>query len=208
MANHVYFNIQLSLDDGETALVQKLSKKVEYMEGSGDFKYKSYDLSLLPIYPTPYEEDNWYAWGCDNMGAKWVNCEEFEDTYITGYSAWSPPIPLVENLVQYIYDQVGGKVSAEMTYEDEFRNFIGKGEFWIEAGNVYHDIDECEGEDLNQLMLEAYGKDDDWFQSDEFDWWEEYPVVKGSLKGENMEAQTYVDELVYDFFDKGRLELL
>ena len=58
------------------------------------------------------------------------------------------------------------------------------------------------------LLLEAYGKDDDWFQSDEFDWWEEYPIVNGSLKGENMEAQTYVDELVYDFFDKGRLELL
>ena len=39
-------------------------------------------------------------------------------------------------IVQYIFDKVGGDVRATMTYEDEFRNYIGKSEFWIEDGQV------------------------------------------------------------------------
>ena len=35
-----------------------------------------------------------------------------------------------------------------MTYEDEFRNYIGKAEFWIEDGQCDFDIDEVDSDDL------------------------------------------------------------
>ena len=212
MANHVYFNIELSLDAGQTELVQKLSNSCK--ENQGEMQWLTYAVEKLPIYDTPYNEDNWYDWGCQNIGAKWVSVDDWNETNISGHSAWSPVIPFVNSLIQYIYNEVGGMPTAKMTYEDEFRNFIGVLEAWIDtnigSGEVQYDYDEYEGEDLNQLMLEAFDKTDEWFQSDDFDWWESYPIkMKGHVyKDEMWEPQQYCDELVYQYFDIGNLEHL
>ena len=159
MANHVYFNIELSLDAGQTNLVEKLGKEIYGEEG--EMKWPSWEVEKLPIYPVKYDENDWYMWGCNNMGAKWVCCEEWNETTISGHSAWSPVVPLVENLIQYIYNEVGGQPSAKMTYEDEFRNFVGIHECWIEDDTVYSDYDEIEGQDLNDLMLEAFDREEE-----------------------------------------------
>ena len=212
MANHVYFNIELSLDAGQTELVQKLSNSCK--ENQGEMQWLTYAVEKLPIYDTPYNEDNWYDWGCQNMGAKWTSVEDWNETNISGHSAWSPVIPFVNSLIQYIYNEVGGMPTAKMTYEDEFRNFIGVHEAWIDtnigSGEVQYDYDEYEGEDLNQLMLEAFDKTDEWFESDDFDWWESYPIkMEGHIyKDEMWEPQQYCDELVYQYFDSGNLEHL
>tara|TARA_B100001057_G_scaffold479985_1_gene552300 strand:- start:328 stop:957 length:630 start_codon:yes stop_codon:yes gene_type:complete len=208
MANHVYFNIELSLDAAQTCLVENLGKQI-YSE-QGEMKWPCWEVEKLPIYPVKYEENDWYMWGCENMGAKWVVCEEWNETTISGHSAWSPVIPFIKNLIQHIYDEVGGNPSAKMTYEDEFRNFVGIHECWIEDDTVYDDYNEIEGQDLNDLMLEAFNKEEKWFQSEEFDWWEVYPIaMKGhAYKGEDWEPQQYCDELVYQFFSNGRLEHL
>lgn len=206
MANHVHFNINLDLDDGQVALLKDIMDKVETEQG--EMKWKTWSAEELPIYSTPYDEENWYDWSCDNIGAKWIQIDEYESDYITGYSAWSPANPMVESLVQYIFDKVGGEVKATMTYEDEFRNFIGKSEFWIEDGQCEFDIDERDGEEINDLLALAFGKNDEWFQSDEFDWWEEYELKQGSYAGEKWEPQQYADELVYQFFDSNNLEIL
>ena len=31
------------------------------------------------------------------MGLKWVSIEDYDSNYMSGYSAWSPPNPMVEN---------------------------------------------------------------------------------------------------------------
>ena len=198
MANHVYFNIDLSLDAGQTELVEKLGKSCETK--NGEMEWLSYEVQELPIYPEPYNEKDWYSWGCYNMGAKWISCEDWQESYISGHSAWSPPIPFLENLIQYIYDQVGGMPSAKMTYEDEFRNFIGVCEVWIEEDSVNSDFNEVDGAELNETMEDWSGWDT---SSEEFSWWD----LTKAKNGEEYEPQEVIDEMVYGFFEDGKVEV-
>lgn len=198
MANHVYFNIDLSLDAGQTALVEKLAESCKTK--NGEMEWLSYEVQELPIYPDPYNEKDWYSWGCYNMGAKWVSVEDWNEYNISGHSAWSPPIPFLENLIGYIYDQVGGMPTATMTYEDEFRNFIGKCEVWIEEDSVNSDFNEVDGAELNETMEDWSG----WDTSDEnFSWWD----LTKAKNGEEYEPQEVIDEMVYGFFEDGKVEV-
>tara|TARA_B100000900_G_scaffold127000_1_gene107278 strand:+ start:846 stop:1463 length:618 start_codon:yes stop_codon:yes gene_type:complete len=202
MANHVYFNIELSLDAGQTALVEKLGKSCETR--NGEMQWLSYEVEKLPIYPVPYNENDWYSWGCEQMGAKWVSVEDWNEHYISGYSAWSPCIPFLTNLIQYIYDQVGGMPTAKMTYEDEFRNFIGKCEVWIDtdvgSGEVNWDYEDVDGAELNETMEDWSGWDT---SSEDFQWWD----LTEAKNGEKYEPQEVIDEMVYGFFEDGKVEV-
>ena len=198
MANHVYFNIDLSLDAGQTALVEKLAESCKTK--NGEMEWLSYEVQELPIYPEPYNEKDWYSWGCYNMGAKWIQVDDFNEHNISGHSAWSPCIPFLENLIQYIYDQVGGMPSAKMTYEDEFRNFIGTCEVWIEDDSVNSDFNEVDGAELNETMEDWSGWDT---SSEEFSWWD----LTKAKNGEEYEPQEVIDEMVYGFFEDGKVEV-
>jgi len=198
MANHVYFNIDLSLDAGQTALVEKLAESCKTK--NGEMEWLSYEVQELPIYPEPYNEKDWYSWGCYNMGAKWIQVDDFNEHNISGHSAWSPCIPFLENLIQYIYNEVGGMPSAKMTYEDEFRNFIGVCEVWIEEDSVNSDFNEVDGAELNETMEDWSG----WDTSDEnFSWWD----LTKAKNGEEYEPQEVIDEMVYGFFEDGKVEV-
>tara|TARA_R100000329_G_scaffold87289_1_gene73535 strand:+ start:928 stop:1533 length:606 start_codon:yes stop_codon:yes gene_type:complete len=198
MANHVYFNIDLSLDAGQTALVEKLAESCKTK--NGEMEWLSYEVQELPIYPEPYNEKDWYSWGCYNMGAKWIQVDDFNEHNISGHSAWSPCIPFLENLIQYIYNEVGGMPSAKMTYEDEFRNFIGVCEVWIEEDSVNSDFSEVDGAELNETMEDWSG----WDTSDEnFSWWD----LTKAKNGEEYEPQEVIDEMVYGFFEDGKVEV-
>ena len=198
MANHVYFNIDLSLDAGQSALVEKLAESCKTK--NGEMEWLSYEVQELPIYPDPYNEKDWYSWGCYNMGAKWIQVDDFNEHNISGHSAWSPCIPFLENLIQYIYDEVGGIPSAKMTYEDEFRNFIGVCEVWIEEDSVNSDFNEVDGAELNETMEDWSGWDT---SSDEFSWWD----LTKAKNGEEYEPQEVIDEMVYGFFEDGKVEV-
>ena len=198
MANHVYFNIDLSLDAGQSALVEKLAESCKTK--NGEMEWLSYEVQELPIYPEPYNEKDWYSWGCYNMGAKWIQVDDFNEHNISGHSAWSPCIPFLENLIGYIYDQVGGMPSAKMTYEDEFRNFIGVCEVWIEEDSVNSDFNEVDGAELNETMEDWSGWDT---SSDEFSWWD----LTKAKNGEEYEPQEIIDEMVYGFFEDGKVEV-
>ena len=54
MANHVYYNIDLSLDAGQSALVEKLGESCKTK--NGEMQWVSYEVQELPIYPVPYDE--------------------------------------------------------------------------------------------------------------------------------------------------------
>ena len=92
--------------------------------------------------------ENGYDWYCENVGAKWCNIEEVEETQVYGYSAWSPPIEMLGHLAKYT------KTGLRMTYEDEFRNFIGVA--WADEDGLTS-YEEVEGEELLERFLEDTG---------------------------------------------------
>ena len=189
MANHVYFNIT-SDEPMENCFK---SEKFTRDYGNGPFEL----TELVNVCNQPFmqeaikdeevDEDGWpkdsWNWHIDNCGAKWVNLEDADESYLQGYSAWSPPIPMLEHLAKF------AGVELRMTYEDEFRNFIGVAWADDEGLSSYHEI---EGNDLNQLLLEELGWED--FPED-FDWWEPQDKLDGQPAGE------YIDEAVYNWFE-------
>lgn len=77
MANNVHYTVNLDLDDGQIALLEKTMKAVETEEGQ--MKWKSWTAEDLPIYPVSYNEDDWYNWGCENIGAKWIQVDDWTE---------------------------------------------------------------------------------------------------------------------------------
>ena len=189
MANHVYFNIT-SDEPMENCFKQETGTR-DY--GNGPFEF----TELVNVCYQPFmqeamkdeevDEDGWpkdsWSWHVDNCGAKWVNLEDADESYLTGYSAWSPPIQMLEHLGKFLGQEL------RMTYEDEFRNFIGVA--WVddEGLSSYHEI---EGNDLNQLLLEELGWED--FPED-FEWWDSLDELDGTS------PQEWIDDAVYNWFE-------
>jgi len=84
-----------------------------------------------------YGKDNWYDWCIANWNTKWdaynVSVQRLSDTslYVMMETAWNPPIPIFEKLIE-----LGFEVSAY--YLDEGWNYIGQ----FECGEAfYFDVD-------------------------------------------------------------------
>ena len=139
MANNVYYDVwfeDLDLTKWDDAF---LTEKIEYVHGTRE---DLLDLDKLPFFADrgqTYNEEGWqedsYNWYCTNVGAKWCNVEEWSEGYISGYSAWSPPVGLVDAICEYF------KCSAKMTYTDEFHNFVGVSWHSHEGEYSYEEID-------------------------------------------------------------------
>ena len=184
MANHVYFYMEISTPEQQK--LDEIMDKVKFEEPWGEkHTFTRWDATRLPIYDTPYDEDGWYNWGIENVGAKWIHLEEFEGDTMSGYSAWSPPIPMIQSLATYL----GKATKIRMTYEDEFRNFIGVAYAY---GDGDHDWVELEGEDLNQLLAEELGLEE---LPEDFEWWDEYEDT-------GIVPQEWIDDEVYNWFEK------
>ena len=189
MANHVYFNI--TSDEPMENCFKKETITRDY--GNGPFEL----TELVNVTHQPFmqeamkdvevDADGWpkdsWNWHVDNCGAKWVNLEDADESYLTGYSAWSPPIEMLEHLGKFLGQEL------RMTYEDEFRNFIGVA--WVddEGLSSYHEI---EGNDLNDLLLEELGWED--FPED-FEWWDSLDELDGTS------PQEWLDDAVYNWFE-------
>ena len=209
MANHVYFNIEITgVDESEweqTILSEEVVRK----------NYKDEDYTMLeplelekqPFMQgcNPTFDDNGYLegswdWYVHNVGAKWCHIESWEYCFLSGHSAWSQPSEMVENLVEYFSMTYGKEVQAKMTFEDEFRNFVGVQ--WFESYKVDEEwavaIDEhiIDGGDINEKVQANYEID---IEDEDFDWWEDYTDVNGDTTN----PQEYADELVYAFFENG-----
>ena len=197
MANHVYFNITVEgLDTGckalERAMPVETTERMMYDDTMRTFK-EIIDVDKLPMYENcgqEYDEDgnqtNWYDWGCTNVGAKWISFDDFEltpDGYISGHSAWSHPYPFCEKLCEFIANMTNKEIDIRMTYEDEFRNFIG---VWFNG-----DYEEIEGDELTEQFETKYKVD---ISDENFDWWDE-------IEGHGV-ADELFDNLVHEWFDE------
>ena len=210
MANHVYFNISIEgITEEQHACLFKSeeTERPHWDEDEPPIKM----VELVEIHEQPfmsnldreYDDEGWiknsWDWYVNNCGAKWVSIEEWEHNMISGHSAWSHPVSMVENMLEYASNRFGIELSAKMTYEDEFRNFVGVDDFetYSEEGEWYcmHSENYLDGGELTELLEEKLKCD---VSDDDFDWWEEYKAT-GLVPSECM------DEMVYNFFDTGEL---
>ena len=210
MANHVYFNISvegLTEEQWDCLFKSEEHERPHWKEGEPPIKYHELiDLHEQPFMSNiarEYDEDGWikesYQWYCDNVGAKWCNIEEWENHgYMNGYSAWSTPYQMVINMLEFASNKFNVELSAKMTYEDEFRNFIGVDHFETYKDDEYycaHDENYIDGGELNTMLEEKLQCD---LNDDDFEWFEEY-------KDTGIVPQEWTDEVVYNFFDTGEL---
>lgn len=118
---------------------KRIDDMVAIFEGESPFNMiipMPEDISLANI---SYEERtasngrNWYDWRIANWGTKWdayeVRVQRLSDTslYVMMETAWSPPIPIFEKLVE-----LGFEVSAY--YLDEGWMYIGQ----FECGEAFY----------------------------------------------------------------------
>ena len=193
MANNVYFNI--TNENGRSLdVIKTASQTRDYGTGPIEF-LEPIDLCNQPFMfeakrGEDVDSDGWpkdsYTWHCEEVGAKWCNIEEWGDDAIGGYSAWSPPIPMLGHLAKYVHTDL------RMTYEDEFRNFIGVA--WADTEGLTS-YEEIEGEDLMDKFLELIGKDE---LPEDFDWSDNVEVVDEDI---TISADELMDDIVYNWFE-------
>jgi len=203
MANHVSNNIELR--EGNDAvkaefikLFQEYGEKVTRPSYHGDGTIEIWEYKEIQEHPflEGYSDDNWYQWGCDNIGAKWAHIDDASEYNAYIVSAWSPVIPYVQKLVEYLA-KIDEQVQIRLTYEDEFYNFIGKGDFfWDEYnGIVQEDIEEEEGSSFNAWLEEKYKVEIDG----EFEWHEPNKKMNDQIPQEVLENR------IWEWYDGAEL---
>ena len=207
MANHVYFNISIEgLTDEEFNSSIKTIKGTRNDYDGNPYDYEDYaEIENQPFMNNvdkSFDNDgylnNSYDWYCKEVGAKWCHIEEMQDSYISGHSAWRQPVELVLNILQYFANKYDDNISATMTYEDEFRNFLGKQYFetqkWDDWDSIEGECYETDGEELVQLFNEMYPSIDTTVE--DFDWHAEYEV-----EGQSVYPSEMLDQLADEFWE-------
>ena len=191
MANNVYFDINMDKEVDVDKVFKYQDRTVPSWDGKDSYKIKelveAYDQPFMSDVEKTLDEDGWledsYDWHINNIGAKWVNLDYADESTLSGYSAWSPPIEMLGHFAKFI------KQDLKMTYEDEFRNFIGVA--WSDdEGNTSYE--ELADDDVLQLFLDKTDMEE---LPDEYDWWEEEVDVDGSM----WNARELYDECVYEW---------
>ena len=108
MANHVSFYITATEDVDFTESF-KMHTYTRTWEDSSWEVTEPIELEKQPFMQAAepeFDEDDYlcdsYNWYCENVGAKWCNVEEVEETQVYGYSAWSPPIEMLGHLAKHM----------------------------------------------------------------------------------------------------------
>ncbi len=173
MANHVDNLISIE-EQAESTKVTTLWEPLLKLENCHEF----------PFY-TDYQEDNWYSWGIDNVGAKWANIEYIDDGFINICSAWSPVTSFSARLVEWL-GKADDAVVIRHNYTDEFYNFIGVSRFTFEEGMPIESNDEMEWDEILDILKEKYGFD---ATEEDFDWWDTHDDDEGHSYNELLEYE-------------------
>jgi hypothetical protein len=175
---------------GWASAIEFTSVEREAWDGSKYVSRELLDIDKLKFMPEgTYDKDGWLenSWDyyVNNVGAKWCNVEDFDEDFLSGYSAWSPPIQFIQYLHEYLYDHHDKKHTIKMTYEDEFRNFIGVAHYQ-DGQNTW---DELDSGDLTEEMRKVFGD-----VVDNEDFWEgEY---------EQGDPSEELDNIVWQWFEE------
>jgi hypothetical protein len=212
MANHVHFTIQVQgIEDDQFNEGVKTEERTAKNYDNEDYTFNA----LVEIEEQPFmsnvskefDEDgdlkNSYDWYCNEVGAKWCHLDEAQDGYIAGYSAWRQPHELVINVIEYYANKYDTEVTASMTYEDEFRNFMGKQYYGSdkeqdESINGWYawegDYNETDADALMASFNERFPSIDT--ESEDFDYYGEYKVG-----GDVIYPNEVLDEIADKFWE-------
>ena len=209
MANHVHFTIHVEGIEDEQFNNSVISEKRTRKDYDGN-PYEVTELVEIEHQPfmsrvdKSFDEDghleNSYDWYCEEVGAKWCCIDEMQDGYIAGYSAWRQPHELVINVIQYYANKYDTEVTASMTYEDEFRNFMGKQYYGCdkEGDEGWYawegDYNETDADELMVAFNELFPSIDT--NSEDFDYYGEYKV-----DGETIYPNEVLDEIADKFWE-------
>lgn len=184
MANHVYFDIHFNEVDKDKVFKTEVTKQwvVEI-----ETPVEAYEQPFMANVEKTLDKDGWledsYDWHIDNIGAKWVTLDHADETSLSGYSAWSPPIQMLGHFSKFIGQ------ATKMTYEDEFRNFVG-----VAWGDTDGDTHWEEHDNVVELFLDKVGMEE---LPEEYDWDEEVEV-----EGTTYIASELMDDLVYEWLEQ------
>lgn len=106
---------------------------------------------------SPSDSPNWYDWACKHWGTKWDICspwdtdeiyndEDGNGTYVFKFdTAWSPPIPIYDAMIEQGFNLVARYVEYGMGYH---------GEYGVD-GDYYHDSIE-DGDEIDEHLQSEY----------------------------------------------------
>lgn len=128
MPNHCENYLTIS---GKPKLINKLLKQVEITESEATEEHEKTIFSCHKVIPRPAGVD-WYDFNVNKWGSKWgaydlsVNCEDWENGFYALYfqSAWSPILPVVEELAKQ-----HPKLSISYEYWESGMDFWGRHEY-------------------------------------------------------------------------------
>ena len=134
MANHVYNYITVNGTNAVVNQFAEIGKNFTTQRESTNWEGEPITFTeFKPIeelkFMPEYDEDEWYDWYCENVGAKWCHIEEWEDDYMNLCSAWSACTEFAGRLTTFLAE-TDPNVQVRHQYEDEFRNFVGIQIFW------------------------------------------------------------------------------
>lgn len=192
MANHVYFDIHFNEVD-EDKIFKYQDRIMQSWNGKESYRIKelveAYDQPFMSKVKKTLDKDGWlkdsYDWHIDNIGAKWVTLDHADETTLSGYSAWSPPIQMLGHFSKFIGQ------TTRMTYQDEFRNFIGVAWGDTEGDSSYEELAD---DDVTQLYLDKVGIEE---LPEVMDWDDEVEV-----DGTTHIASELMDDLVYEWLEQ------
>jgi len=139
-------------------LIEADGKTIVFGGYDADGIYKIYDTD-------PETVDNSYEWWVNNVGAKWLNIEDFTTDCMSITTAWSAPFPFYDKLYEWL-SKDSPDLMMWVRYDDEMPNFIG----CYGIGPNGYDYDEYVDEKSYQVCFgaEPYGEDDDYNEK----WWD------------------------------------
>lgn len=148
MANDVYTYVNFYRISEEG--IAKANELFSRLEGYDDDSVFEYTLSSL-LEKQPTDDESYYGFNIDNVGAKWAYIEDPSEYGFTTHSAWCVPT----EGIKYIFDEIA-KVDETFigtyTYYDEMPNFVG----WQTYRDGYFDeFEEWESDAIIKLILEA-----------------------------------------------------
>ena len=208
MANHVHFTIHIEgIEDEQFNKYVKTETRVGKTMLDEEYNYQAIseieEQPFMANVDKEFDKDGdllkSYDWYCDNVGAKWCHIEEIGDGYIAGYSAWRQPHELVLNIMEFYANKYNTEVNASMTYEDEFRNFMGKQYYGTVEDDGWTawegDYSETDGTELVDEFNERFPDIDT--EAEDFDWYEEVKIG-----GDIIYPNEVLDEIADDFWSR------
>ena len=153
MANHVHSVVELH--EANLKAKEFFARFTSYLDADNE---EADEHALKYLFGEWKNERGWYI---DNIGAKWMNFEDWYEDYFATTTAWSPPSELFEALYQKLFE-LDPNVKMSMVYEDEMPNFLGYCAYSGEYSDSEHFDDDDYGDIVEGWKLyEEFDEDDD-----------------------------------------------